>query len=126
MAGPMVEVVGARRLRSTLRKAGKDLTVMKEANAAAARIVLDDARRRVPTRTGTLKSTLRSTGTLTSGIVRAGFQRVPYAGPIHWGWPARSIKPTPFMSDAAAATQNAWLAAYEKGIDKALSQIKGQ
>lgn len=126
MARPMVEVVGARRLRSTLRKAGKDLTVMKEANAAAAGIVLDDARRRAPVRTGALKSTLRSTGTTTSGIVRAGYKRLPYAGPIHWGWPARNIKPNPFVADAAAATQTRWVAAYEDGIQKALDQIRGQ
>lgn len=123
---PLVEVVGARRIRASLRAAGHDLETMKEANAAASAIVMADARRRVPVVSGTLMGTIRSTGTTTAGIVRAGFARVPYAGPIHWGWPARGITATFFMSNAAEATEAQWIAAYEAGVEKALAKIKGQ
>ena len=30
----------------------------------------------------------------------AGRKAVPYAGPIHFGWPARNIEPQPFLYDA--------------------------
>jgi hypothetical protein len=37
---------------------------------------------------------------MTSGKVRLGNSKVPYAGAIQFGWPARRIKPQPFIYQA--------------------------
>jgi hypothetical protein len=46
-----------------------------------------------------------------------------YAGPIHYGWPARDIVGQPFVIDAAQATEPTWLPAYEAEIDVILGKI---
>ena len=73
---------------------------MKETHLKAAEVVVNGAVRYVPVRTGKLAASIRAAATMTSGKVRAGSAAVPYAGPIHFGWPARRIKPQPFIYDA--------------------------
>lgn len=61
-------------------------------------------------RAGDLKKTLRSGASSRAGVVRIGKKLVPYAGPIHYGWPSRPnqsknwkggpIPPNPFLHDA--------------------------
>lgn len=55
----------------------------------------------------------------------AGGVRVPYAGPIHWGWPSHNIEPQPWVSAAAEDTQSVWLGMYEKDVQQALNRVKG-
>lgn len=125
-----LKIEGGRNLRRTLRQAGSDLQELKDANARAAGIVSGKAQSWAPARTGRLRATVRSSGTKTAGIVRAGNNRksksgVPYAGPIHWGWRARGIKANPFLSYSAQATEPTWVRLYENLVNKALEQIKG-
>lgn len=121
-----VKVDGARELRAALKKAGIDLTdEIKDAHADVADVVFARARQLVPVAPvsmtsavpGLLKDTLRTSGTKTAAIVRAGKKKVPYAGPIHWGWFKRNIKPSLFLSRAAAETEQAWINVYNKFID---------
>lgn len=131
MAYQGLKIEGARQLRRTLREAGSDLTDLKAANAQAASIVSSRAKSWAPTRTGRLQSSVRSSGTKTAGIVRAGNNRksksgVPYAAPIHWGWKARNIRANPFLSYSAQATEANWIRLYEQMVNKALSKIKGK
>lgn len=125
MPRPLVEVEGARKLRATLAKAGRDLGDLKAAHADAGRIAETGARGRVPRLTGTLAGTIRSSGTKTAAIIRAGRSAVPYAGPIHWGWPGHNILANPFLTDGAQDTEHQWVDVYERAIDEALDQIKG-
>lgn len=125
-----VQIEGMRSLRSTLRKAGDDLTELKGVNAAAAGIAAGRAQSWAPVRSGALAASVRSSGTKTAGIVRTGNNRksasgVPYAGPIHWGWPARNIKANPFLSYSAQATEPAWIKLYTDYLDKTVGKIKG-
>lgn len=125
-----VQIEGMRSLRSTLRKAGDDLTELKGVNAAAAGIAAGRAQGWAPVRSGALAASVRSSGTKTAGIVRTGNNRksasgVPYAGPIHWGWPARNIKANPFLSYSAQATEPAWIKLYTDYLDKTVGKIKG-
>lgn len=125
-----LKLEGGRNLRRTLKQAGSDLQELKAANAAAANIVAGRAAGWAPVQTGRLASTVRSSGTKTAGIVRAGNNRksatgVPYAAPIHWGWRARNIKPNPFLSYSAQATEPTWLTLYTNLVDKAISKVKG-
>lgn len=125
-----VQIEGLRTLRSTLKKSGDDLTELKGVNSAAAGIAAGRAQGWAPVQTGALAGTVRSSGTKTAGIVRAGNNRrsssgVPYAAPIHWGWPARNIKANPFLSYSAQATEPTWIKLYTDYLDKTIAKIKG-
>lgn len=124
-----LRIEGGRQLRRTMRQAGSDLEDLKAANSSAASIVAGRARSWAPQVSGRLSATVRSSGTKTAGIVRAGNNRragVPYAQPIHWGWKKRNIKANPFLSYSAQATEKTWVTLYEDLVNKALSKIKGQ
>lgn len=125
-----LKLEGGRNLRRTMRQAGSDLQDLKDANAAAAAIVAGRAKSWAPKVSGRLAGTVRSSGTKTAGIARAGNNRrsasgVPYAAPIHWGWPSRNIKANPFLSYSAQATEPTWLRLFEKRVNDALAKVKG-
>lgn len=122
----VTRVEGAKRLRATLRKAGDDLQGMKRLHSDIASSVARKARANAPKRTGRLKSTVRSTGTKNAAIVRAGFKKVPYANPIHWGWPRHGITPNRFVLNAARSTESTWLSHYSKEIKNIIATVKGK
>lgn len=126
MTDTIHEVIGGRELRKTLRAAGDDLTDLKAAHKKAAEIAAARIASRAPVVTGRLAATIRAAGTKTAGIIRVGNNtRVPYAGPIHWGWGRRNIKANPFASDGAKDSEPQWLPVYEAYIDEKISHIKG-
>ena len=55
----------------------------------------------------------------------AGGAKVPYAGPIHWGWPDRNIEPHPFIADTAGETEQTWLPIYEQDLQRICDSVKG-
>lgn len=130
-----VRVDGARQLRASLKRAGHDLGDLKAANAEVSRIVLADAKTRVPRRSGALAATLRGGSAATRATVSAGYARVPYAGPVHWGTPpggrwgrgrtARGVRAQPFLTDAAKKTEPVWLLAYRRSVTRILAKVKG-
>ena len=98
-----------------LRKFGDDAKrEIKEVNLDAAKLVEREAKQRVPVQSGALQASIRSSGQIGKGVVRAGSARVPYANPIHWGWPrpvrkwskgrvgGGPITGVPFLTDALA------------------------
>lgn len=121
----VVKVRGARELRRTLRRAGQDVRQVKQLHTEVAGIVASAARPKTPHRTGRLASTVRPGATQTASIVRAGFARVPYGPPIHWGWPARHIKAQPWLTQAAQASEPRWFAVFSAGVERLLDKIKG-
>lgn len=130
MGSPNVEIRGAQRLRSTMRKAGVDLQNLKAAHARAAAIVVPVARRNVHSKSGTLAGTVRSSGTTRAAIVRAGFKRTPYAGTNNWGWPAGSaprgaFSGSNFITRAAKETEPQWVPVYFAELNRIIDQIEG-
>jgi hypothetical protein len=125
MAGAEYEVEGGRELRRTLKGAGIDLSNLKNVHKQAAALVVTRARTEAPRRSGHLADSIRAGATQRAGIVRAGFARVPYGNPIHWGWPAHHIKGNPFITRAAQETQPAWLRLYLDYVENALDTVKG-
>ncbi len=99
-----LKVSGAKEIRRLARKAEtRDARkALRDGHKEAARIVSTRATRTAPRRTGRLAGNVRPLGSLTKAQVAAGGARVPYAGPIHYGWPARGIEPQPFITDAVA------------------------
>lgn len=120
-----IRVEGASNLRRTMRRAGEDLGDLKEAHQAAAAIAGGRARADAPRRSGRLAANVRWSGAATSATIRAGGARVPYAGPIHWGWPRRHIGAHPFITDAAVSTEPQWSSVYEAAVGRILDRIKG-
>lgn len=76
-----------------LRRFGDEAKAdIKDVNLDAARLVEKRAKQLVPVRSGALQQSIRSSGQVGKGVVRAGNSKsgdsgVPYANPIHWGWP---------------------------------------
>lgn len=120
-----LQVVGARELRRTAKKAGDDLGDLKEAHAAAAGIVAPVARSAAPHGSGALAASVRPSGTKTQSVIRAGKKSVPYAGVQEFGWPARNIRPQPFIVPAAQDTESQWVALFEAAVDRIINRIKG-
>jgi HK97 gp10 family phage protein len=102
--GPVV--VGLGDLRRALAGVGADAAgELRAALLAGARVVAADAVRRAPRRTGRLAASVRAGTDRRGALVRAGNDStVPYAGVIHYGWPARHIAPQPFLDDAVRAS----------------------
>ena len=123
--GPVLKVEGAARLRRTLKAAGVDLSNLTDAHREAAALVTSRARGTAPRRSGALAGSVRGSGTKTQAVVRAGGARLPYAGPIHWGWPSRGIEPQPWITEAAQATEPQWFGIYDQAVNEALDQVKG-
>ena len=97
-----VRIDGLREVQRELRRLGGDArSDMKPAHKKAADLVAAETRPKAPVRTGQLQATIRSFARQNAGVVRAGIKAVPYAGPIIFGWPARHIKPNPFIYEAA-------------------------
>lgn len=124
MPEPIVRVEGARQFRAALRRADGDLADLKAVNADVAAVAARAGRIDAPHRSGALAATVRSSGTATQAIVRVGTSRVPYAGPIHYGWPARHIAPHPFIITGAESSQPAWLDLYVAAIDRIVARIE--
>jgi hypothetical protein len=127
MAGRAIaEVEGAARFRRTLKQAGIDLKNLRNVHKSVGAIVATAAARLAPRRTDRLAGNIRPGATQKAAIVRAGGARVPYAAPIHWGWPKRHIAANPFITQAAQQNQPRWLAVYEDYTTNALDHIEGK
>jgi hypothetical protein len=114
-----ISVTGLRETRRALKQYGDETkTALKPANLAAAKVVIAQANYLIPVRTGTLKSTMRPLATNKSGKIRVGNAKVEYAGPIHFGWPARAIKPQPFIYEALDERIDQVILIYNAAIDE--------
>lgn len=114
---PRIEVHGARELERAMRHVQDGLKDLKDLNEAIGQMVADEARERVPVRTGALRGTIRPARRARGATVRAGSRKVPYAGPVHFGWPARNIDPQPFLYDAIDARRGEVIEAYRDRVD---------
>lgn len=127
MAGTsaQVQVQGAAELRRALKQMGDDLADLKEAHRAAAESVATEARSRVPVVSGTLLGTIRTSVRQTGASVMAGGgrRRVPYAGPIHFGWHRRHIVPQPFLYDAMDERRDEVAADYQARVAKLVAEL---
>ena len=131
MASPgnaTIRVDGLRRLRRDLRQLEGGLSDLKDANARAGQVVVQAATVKAPRRPGSGRLAGSGRPSRAAGRVSIlwGGARVPYAGPIHWGWPARGIEAQPFVVEAAQETQPQWLASYVADIDAALAPMYGR
>ena len=102
---------------------GADLRDLTAVHREAADKVQGEARARVPRLTGALSKTIKSRATKTSARVEAGSRLVPYAGPIHFGWPRRNIEPQPFLYDALESRRDQVVDVYEKRVSELVRRL---
>lgn len=120
---PAVQVTGARELRKALRNMGDDLSDLTALHRDLAEIVASAARPRTPVRSGRLRESIRGKGSKTRASVMAGSRVIPYAGPIHFGWPAHGISPQPFLYDALDARKRAVVDKYEDRVGDLVKKL---
>lgn len=126
MAGPTVRVEGLKEVQAALRKAkSKDLdAIMRTANKESATLVVNDARPHVPVVSGKLAASMKAQNTHRNAVIKLGTpKRVPYAGPIHFGWPARGIKAQPFLSKGIIKLRPQITERYAKAAKEVLAAI---
>lgn len=81
-----IQVDGAAALRRELKRAGASVEDLKGPNKEIADMVTEASRPRAPRRSGALAGSERASGTQKEATVKVGRAKVPYAGPVHWGW----------------------------------------
>ena len=123
------KVDGLKALQKEIRKT-EDVGMKKQlrlANKEAAQVVADQAKVEVPRRSGRLARSIGVQASQTSAFVKAGTAaRVPYAGPIHFGWPKRNIRPQPFLYEAMDKRIGEVRRAYEKNLGKITKDLSSK
>lgn len=117
--GGQLEIEGLRELQKSIRNLTDDSrNDMKETHRRAGQIIVEAAAPLVPVQSGALLASARSAPTQRQGRVRVGSAAVPYAGPIHFGWPARNIRPNPFIYEVLDRRRDEVMKLYEARIDE--------
>lgn len=118
-----VQVKGAKEFRAAMKAAQADLRDLTATNKAAAAVVAKEAINRAPILSGDLAGSIRAKGTRTTGRVLAGSNAIPYAGVIHFGWPAHGISPNPFLYEAADDRTDEVIDVYNARIEDIVKKI---
>jgi len=118
-----VEVQGARALRNQLRAVGVDLADLKRAHASVASMIVARSRSSAPIATGALAASVRGSGQAGAAMLRAGRSALPYANPIHWGWPARRIPARPWLWDTVQDQQKQIVDVYQSAVQALLDAV---
>jgi hypothetical protein len=121
----VVQLIGNKELRRTMKKAGEDLSDLKDVHQAVGALVAGVAQGLAPKRSGALAGSIRPTRAAAGVAIKAGGAGIPYANPIHWGWPKRNIAANPFLSDAATQSEAQWVALYETELEKIIERVEG-
>lgn len=87
------QVEGMREAIRDLEAAGVEIEDLKTAFGKVADTAADEISKNSPRRSGALAGNARASRAKNKAIVTVGGARVPYAGPIFYGWSARNIKP---------------------------------
>lgn len=120
-AAGAVKIEGLSAVQRDLRGLRDDIDLVKTeflaTNRKVAEIVIEGSKKFVTVLSGALAASMRNASTKKAAKVRAGDKNdVPYAGPIHFGWPARRIKPQPFVYDAVDRRRSEIASTYERRL----------
>ena len=116
-------VHGLRETVRTLERLGVEVQDLKAGFKKAGNVVVDEAKTIVPVRSGKLMNTIRASNTKNKAVVRAGGARVPYAGVIHWGWPAHGIEATHYLTDAAERKEAQVVSVIDDELNRLIAQL---
>lgn len=122
-----IHVEGLKELRRSLRRlADSDLkNELKDAHRAVADVIVRHALPLVPVRTGRLKASVRALASQRSSRAAVGGARLPYAPPIHWGWPRHNIERRPFLVEALDEAQRGdGIDIYTERVERLLDKVR--
>lgn len=123
------QVENLRALQREIRKT-EDVELKKRlrrANKQAAEVVADQAKVEVPRRSGRLARSIGVRAGQSEASVKAGTAaRVPYAGPIHFGWARRNIRPQPFLYEALDKRIGEVRQAYAENMEKITKDLSSK
>jgi len=124
-AGPAarVQVIGGPQMRRALKHMGADLADLSAINRQVGEMVLAASHDLVPRLSGDLDASQKLSVTRTRAQIVAGSRLVPYAGPIHFGWPAHNITPQPWLYDALDKRAGEVADAYEKRVAELVTRV---
>jgi hypothetical protein len=121
MVQAAVRVEGLAQLNRELRRLASDRTWQKElglTNQKAAKIPVAPMKRQAPRgATGGLSTSPRALKAAGRVAIAVGSAKVPYAGPINFGWPARNIAPQEFIYKSITETHDEFMEIYLDMID---------
>lgn len=104
-----------------LKAVGLEVDDLKDAFAKIATEATDAVLKYTPRgKTSKLAATIRGNRAQSKAVVRAGRARVPYAGPVNYGWPSRGIAPAQFMQKGDKEMQPIAVRRLEQEIEKAI------
>jgi hypothetical protein len=118
-----IQVDGARELRRALKHLDAGIDDLKDAHRDAGELIAEEGRTLAPYDTGELRGSIRPDRRANGSNVLAGGRRVPYAGPIHFGWPAHNIDPDPFLYDALDNRADEVRAAYAHNVEALVRRV---
>jgi len=121
--GEGVRVQGLNALTRDLQKLGAEVDDLKDVFGEIAKEGAELASSFAPVRTGRLRDTLRGNRAKNKAVITAGRARVPYAGAINYGWPARNITGALFMQKADAELSPRAVDMLDAGIDRIIERL---
>lgn len=123
MSAGSVKVEGLNQTLTALQRFGVEAEDLKEVMAEIAAEGARLASSFAPTRTGRLAASVRGNKAKAKAIVIAGRARVPYAGAINYGWPARGIGAALFMQKADKQLADRAVQMLDQGIDRVITKV---
>lgn len=128
-----IQITGAREFRAALRQMDDRLDDLKDVYREIGEVVAAEARQLVPSRSGRLGASIRAARRASGARVIAGRASVPYAGPIHFGWPSRPnqsrgwrggpIRPQPFLYDALDRRAGEGVDRFERFVADVVAEV---
>jgi len=123
-----IKVVNLKQITKALQAVGVPNDAIKAAGKESADVVMQEATRLVPVRSGKLRDSIRLASNARGKVrIQAGNNRtsksgIPYANPIHWGWFKRNIKPQPFFTKALGLTRDEVYKKYMSQMSKLIEE----
>lgn len=122
-----IKITGLSKVQRDLRNLSTDALDLNkseflETNKQVAEIIINESKKYVPVVSGALAAAVKNASTKKSAKVRAGNVAVPYAGPIHFGYPKRAIKPNPFFYEAIDSRRNEVAQRYTRLVESLIKK----
>ena len=111
-----VDVKGVDVLTAVLLKFSDDIKKLNGFGPEIGKLIANNASALAPNRTGALAASIGSVVTKDGVQVYAGSEKVPYAGVIEYGWPAKGKQAKPYLMPAVKNNLEAIIKKYEDGI----------
>lgn len=115
-------VEGLNKFTRALTQVGVEIDDLKDVMGGIAALGARLASGFAPKRSGRLAGTIRGNRAKSKAVVTAGRARVPYAGPINYGWRKRNIAPARFMQRADTEVAPRAVQMLEDGVNDVIAR----